>query len=52
MSEPEVTNESAGEEFFDDNTDEQADSKPAENVRFESDQEKMILELFDGKYIE
>ncbi len=52
VSEPEVTNESAGEEFFDDNTDEQADSKPAENVRFESDQEKMILELFDGKYIE
>ena len=33
-------------------SDAETNTEASDNIRFESDQEKMVLELFDGKYIE
>ena len=50
--EPDIIEEPEEEDSLNEDTGEQPETKPKENVRLESDQEKMILDLFDGKYIE
>ena len=49
---PDIIEEPEEEDSLNEVTDEQPETKPKDNVRLESDQEKMILDLFDGKYIE